>query len=324
MDGKGSRQIGQQAGTVCAGHLDHGGGGALVQIDHGGGPHIKGRAARIGRGDRGRSDRHAAEGRGLQRPDQPGQAARLGLPIRRAAAVLKLEHVKRSAVSGGRHPGSDDIGAGGGQGVCQIDEQAGTIAGGDGHAGRGAFVLLAAPDRDRFGGGTVNAGAGDQSGVVVQRIGVGHVLAPEHALGALIEVADQAPLPGVPDPRADSADVSHGQDQQGPQTLRVADQFGEGADRRRVGHIAFLGVVAEGQVVAHQPDHELRPARVEAQSVAGAPRRNGSVFQLATVAALADIMQQHGQHQGLEIVRFGGRSRSRPGGQPSACRARCH
>ena len=55
-------------------------------------------------------------------------------------------------------------------------------------------------------------------------------------------------------------------------------------------------------MVAYQPDHELGSTRVETQPVAGPPGGDGPVLELATVSTLAHIVQQHGQHQGFEIV----------------------
>ena len=134
-----------------------------------------------------------------------------------------------------------------------------------------------------------------------QRILARHVLAPEQGGDLIVEGAHQLTLPAVPHPRPHRPDVGDGQDQQHPQPLGVADQFGEGADGGGVAEVALLGVVAERQMAAHQPDHQFDPAGIDAEPLAGSPGGDGAVLQLPALAALAHIVQQHPQHQGFHV-----------------------
>ena len=291
----------QQARTVGPRNLDHRGRLAGVVIDHDHGPDLEGGLSGVAGGG-GRLADAALAARGLLQGVHQGlEPARFGLAVRQARPVLNPEDVQDHALAGGRHPGVGDVGAQGGHGLGQVGEQAGPVGGGDGDLGGLDRQALDRGQGRGLGGGAGLAGPLHQGRMRRQRILARHVLAPEQGGDLVIEGAHQLPLPAVPDARPHGADVGHGQDQQHAQPLGVADQFGEGADRGRIGQVALLGVVGQGQMAAHQPDHQFDPARIDTQAFAGAARGDGPVLQLAPLAALADVVQQHAQHQGLHV-----------------------
>jgi hypothetical protein len=132
--------------------------------------------------------------------------------------------------------------------------------------------------------------------------GVAAAPAPEHRLGGVVELAQQLALPAVPDPGPHGADVGDGDDQQQAQALGVLDDAGEGGDGAGVGDVALLGEVAHHQVMLDQPGDQLDLGAVDAQAFAGAAGGTGPGLLLAAHPALAGVVQQHGQEQGLAIL----------------------
>ncbi len=215
-----------------------------------------------------------------------------------ASPVLNLEHVQRHAVVGRGQARAHHVGARHRQRRRQIGEQARPVARRHSHAGGGFQRPFGGQGLDRrpFAPRPL-----DQGRMVGQGVFARHGVAPKQGLGRLEQGAHQLPLPAVPHARPHGADIGHGQHHQHAQALGIPHRLGEGAHGRGIGHVALLGVVAHQQVMAHQPDDQLDPARIDPQPLAGPARGDGAVLQLAPVAALAYVVQQHGQHQGLDI-----------------------
>ena len=258
----------------------------------------------------------------LQRLDQGFQPARLGLAIGQARPVLDAEDVQDHPVLG-RHARVGDVGAQGGHGLGQVGEQAGPIGGGDGDFCGLDGQPLDRRDRRRLGRRPGSAGAFDQGRMGRQRILARHVLAPEQGGDLIVEGAHQLTLPAVPHPRPHRPDVGDGQDQQHPQPLGVADQFGEGADGGGVAEVALLGVVAERQMAAHQPDHQFDPAGIDAEPLAGSPGRRWRRPPAARARRPCPHRAAASPASGLPCPRSDARSRWPSDGRSSACRARC-
>ena len=109
----------------------------------------------------------------------------------------------------------------------------------------------------------------------------------------VVELVEQTALPGVPDVRADGADVDVGQDQQHSQPLRRLDAVGEVNHRLPVVDVALEGGPAHQQVVEHQPGDRFGFPIVEAE-----PRRQlqgdvGALLRMIAAAPLGDVVQHH-------------------------------
>lgn len=70
----------------------------------------------------------------------------------------------------------------------------------------------------------------------------------------------------------------------------------------RVGDVALLSEIAHHQVMLDQPGHQLDPLALQAQPLAGLARRPRPGLFLPADAALAGVVQQHGQEQGLAVL----------------------
>ena len=175
--------------------------------------------------------------------------------------------------------------------------------GGEGHE-IGVLHLLS-PDpqfRRRVAGPTDQGGAGSiglgPAGLLGRSV---RAPAPERGLAGGIEIPQQLALPAVPHTRADGADVTDGQDQQGPKPLRVLHDTHEIGDGSRVRHIPLLRKVRHHQVMLDEPGHRFNPGRGQPEAFARRPGRPGTRQLLAPLPALAGIVQQHGQEQDLDV-----------------------
>ncbi len=76
-------------------------------------------------------------------------------------------------------------------------------------------------------------------------------------LGLGVQLAQQAATPGIPQGWVGAVDVGNGQRKQVIETVLVAHVLGELQDNFRVGDVTPLGYGRHGQVVAHQPGHQV-------------------------------------------------------------------
>ncbi len=119
------------------------------------------------------------------------------------------------------------------------------------------------------------------------------VTEPEPLLGGIVERPQQLPLPVVPGPRTDRANVDHGQHQQQPQPLGTLHRADEIVDRLGVGQVALEGGGAHQQMVAHQPGDGLGFGRIEAEARAQFLRHGLAEHAMITAPSLGDIVEQH-------------------------------
>ena len=132
--------------------------------------------------------------------------------------------------------------------------------------------------------------------------GVRAASASEHGLGGGEQLAHELALPAVPDTRAHSADIGHGQDQQQAHPLRIFHDPRKGRHGARIGHITLLGIVAHDQMVLDQPRDQFDPVALQPQSLTGRASRPSPGLFLTALAALARIVQQHGEEQDLAVL----------------------
>ena len=90
------------------------------------------------------------------------------------------------------------------------------------------------------------------------------------------------------------------------QALGVLDDPGEGRDGGRIVDVPLLGEVGHQEVMADQPGDQLRAFALKPQPPAGHLGRLGAGDLLAAFAALAGVVQQHGQEEGLAVGDQGG------------------
>ena len=115
----------------------------------------------------------------------------------------------------------------------------------------------------------------------------------QHFLGRIIEVAQQLPLPAVPDARPHRTDIDHGQAQQQAQPLGALHHFDEIEDGLVIGQVALEGGGRHQQVITHQPGDGLGLRGGQAQARAEMLRHFRTQYAVVAAAPLGDVMQQH-------------------------------
>ena len=128
--------------------------------------------------------------------------------------------------------------------------------------------------------------------------------AAEHHLGFPVEVAQQLPLPAVPDAGADGADIDDGQGEQKPQALHRLHGRRQRLRRLRVGEVAPLRHVRHDEVLLDEPDDAIGVGRRQAEPRRELPRHLAPASEWSSFATLGDVMQERG-----EIERFAMRDR---------------
>jgi len=121
----------------------------------------------------------------------------------------------------------------------------------------------------------------------------------------VIQVFQQLAFPGVPDLRAGTADIGHGQQVQGRQPARVADPDGEGGDDRGVADVFFLRGARHHQMHVHQPGDQLAVRLVELVLSAEPACIDGTQFGMVAAASLGNVVEQGGQVEQLGLVERG-------------------
>ena len=119
--------------------------------------------------------------------------------------------------------------------------------------------------------------------------------AAQRALDALVELAEQRGLPGVPQLRIGAAHVGAGEHVQVVEVRLVAHLAREGVDHLRIADVLLLRGDRELEVIAHQPGHQARvvgrQALLEAEGL-GIDRAELGVI---PAAPLGDVVEQRGQ-----------------------------
>ena len=238
------------------------------------------------------------------------------------------------------HPRPQHVGARLGQGTGEVGKEAGPVGGrnrdlggvhvGSDPAGGGRPRLGGPADQSPvgpdlvvgeggevgvlhglgpFGQGRAGSGqahAGVKGSVLVVSADGGGIFrpapTPEQGLGGPVELAKELALPAVPDPGTHGADIRHGQDQEQSQPLGRLDDPGEVEHGAGIGDVTFLGVIAHDQVMFNQPGDQLDPLAGLSEALAGLARCPGAGLFLPAGAALAGVVQQHGQEQGLAVT----------------------
>ncbi len=117
--------------------------------------------------------------------------------------------------------------------------------------------------------------------------------AGEILLGAVIQVAQQLPLPAVPDRRADGADIGDREAEQQAQAFWALHRLGEVHHRLRIGDVALERRGRHQQVPAHQPGDRFGLGGRQAKT---RPELLGHLLaqhRMVAATALGDVVQQH-------------------------------
>ena len=123
---------------------------------------------------------------------------------------------------------------------------------------------------------------------------------PGHFLeGAVIKLAQEPRLPSVPHPGTNRPDVGDGEAQQQAQPFRGLHGGDEVADGLGVVDVAFEGGAAHHQVVQHQPRDGFRLPIAETEARPQLAGDAGADLRVVTVPPLGDVVQQHGEIEGL-------------------------
>ncbi len=113
----------------------------------------------------------------------------------------------------------------------------------------------------------------------------------------MIDLAQQARLPAVPDLGPDRADVGGGQHQEQLQPLGRLHLRREILDRLGIVDVALEGGVAHKEVPAHQPRHRLGLLVGETQAPPELLRDAFAQDRVVAAAALGDVVQQHREEE---------------------------
>ena len=125
--------------------------------------------------------------------------------------------------------------------------------------------------------------------------------APQGAFGLQVELTHQRGAPGVPQRRVGGVDVGHGEHVEIIQMHQVAHGAREFMHHVRVGNVLALGGDAHGQVVAHQPGHQLGVPVGEAVALTEGDGVVGAQLGVVAAAALGDVVVEPGHVQQLGL-----------------------
>ena len=273
---QGIGQAEQQRRPIAGIDLDHGEAVRRLVVDQHIGLDAEGFGAGAGQRARFQLGDHAvAVGQGiLDRCLDPRQL--LGTVEGTAQRILHQEIVDRDAIARRMDARVDDVAASQMDGAGDAVEQARMVGCIDGDQSRAALGIILRGDRQRgvtrfqymprimdqdivrfgdpvaFGHAAAEGGEGRliHAQRLAQRLLLGGnplaaalllVAQAQHFLGRVIEVAQQLPLPAVPDARPHRTDIDHGQAQQQAQPLGALHHFDEIEDRLVVGQVALEG-----------------------------------------------------------------------------------